>query len=64
MCFEDVWVSDLSLEGKESLLEGVRLAALLSSGRAVPSRDFTGVDWERSAMAYSMYLVLTARRKL
>lgn len=38
--------------------EVVSWAAWFSSGRTVPSRDFTSVDWERSAMAYCTYSLL------
>lgn len=53
MRFEDIWASDFGLDGRESLpeAEGASLAALFSSGRTEPSRVFTGLDGERSAMA-------------
>lgn len=58
MFLEDIWLSDFGLTGKESLVEGMSLAASFSSGRTEPSRDFTGVDWERSAMAYCVCCLL------
>ena len=60
MCLDGVWASGFVLDGREMLLEGVILAALFSTGRTEPCGDFTGVDRERSAMAYYAYWLLRA----